>query len=172
MDVKQNYNTMNSLTFVILQDNIDIDVVAAELGAILLERFGIDHENIRCISLNEADIIKAVASNSVGYSGINVKESTANNVAVNPIYQALVFLRIKYSLNLRYRLDKFIENITNDVLSLVYRDKKNLMQDEKALLNAIKIIGEAKESDITEHIHAAKVHNVYIEPIKRVYKLL
>lgn len=155
---------MNSITFVIMED-VNIDVIAAELGALLIDRFHIDVDNIRCVSLNETDIVEAIAKKSVA---VNPKE----NIAKNSVYQALVFLNKKYGLNIRYSLDKFINDITNDLLTVLFKDQNKLLQDEKALINAVKIIGEADESEIKKYLHEAKVFQVYIAPIKRVYKLL
>lgn len=162
---------MNSITFLILTDDIKIDDVAAHLGAHLIEDFNLHQDQVRCVSLNESDILRSISELStkhiVQIADISRREET---LSTNPVYQALVFLRNKYTLNKSRKILYGIEKeIATDIMSVLTIPEEKRSQSDLALLNAIRIIGLSE--DVYEYISEAKVFKSYIAVIKKIYNL-
>lgn len=168
MDEKQKLYIMTSITFLILSDKHDTDNIVAHLGAHLLEDFGLSEEEIRCISLNENDILKNISAKSTNeiVKIADIPCSEEKDLSTNPVYQSLVFLRNRYTLNkVRRSMYEFEKKLAADIMMALTTPNKT--QDEKALLNAIKIVGPS--SDVYEYITEAKIYKPYITVIKKMY---
>lgn len=167
-DEKQKLYIMTSITFLILSDKHDADNIVAHLGAHLLEDFGLSEEEIRCISLNENDILKNISAKSTNeiVRVADISCSEERDLSTNPVYQSLVFLRNRYTLNkARRSMYEFEKKLAADIMMALTTPNKT--QDEKALLNAITIIGPSQ--DVYEYIAQAKVFKPYIVTIKKMY---
>ena len=159
---------MISLTFVLTDtNNYNPDELITEIAMFLTDKFEVVPERIKAAFLNEADILKAISTSSTKLSLVETGLKEKEGMAANPVYQALVYFKKVFN----------IDNIDMPELTLklaLYRKVDLFFIDhskfDKSFYNAIKIIGEATQEEISKCLQYTNVLKRHIRVIKQVYR--